>query len=494
MPGMHLPKFEKSAALSHHCGVCCKPLTNTSAINTCIGKHEVICTNYHFTFHFVGKAHQCQACTHAETLLQGRHRAIAELVHEFKTLYQSNPDTTAAENGGMITPPLQLEEPITPTKKLKKKEKKDLKRIEKAANRAKIVTQADIAELGEMMYPNGIGGTANVDSLLSEALSIKFQPSVFSEVRLMEKLMIPSGTTPNHTAEVDRVLNELEIQRPATDKEEARLWNKIRTKLREDMEITWNGSVQMKRRRIIYAQWVSQGAVDAMAQWAEDWDIGTGWKIDGGFYVTAAGKESEVETDTDVVVGAEESSEEDADVDDTATVTSSLSGLSIGKSRAPGTEKPKPPPLNSNIQMIKDERRGGSPRVERLVQTPRKLIYFRASDEDVAPSPGFRPIFVATDPENSMSKTPRAPPVLRIVPNGSTSPFPIMKESVAPSAPLDKPWNAVAAVEPRQKRKADTLAANPPPLRVMKITAPVQEEVDDGTWIAVEKKGKAKRA
>lgn len=441
-----------------------------------------------------GKAHQCQACTHAAALLQGRHRAIAEIVHEYKTLYPTNPATTAAENGGMIMPPLQFEESTTPAKKLKKKEKKDLKRVEKAANRAKIVTHADIAELGEIMYPNGIGGTGNVDSVLSEALSIKFQPSVFSEVRLMEKLMIPSGTTPNHTEEVDRAMKELEIQRSTMDKDETRLWDKIRVKMREDMEITWNGSVQMKRRRIIYAQWVSQGAVDAMAQWAEDWDIGTGWKIDGGFCVTAAGKEAEVDNDTDAVMGAEESSEEDADADDAATVTSSLSGLSIGKSRAPGAEKPQPPPLNTNIQMIKDERRGGSPRVERMVQTPRKLIYFRSPDEDIAPSPGFRPIFVATDLEESMLETPSAPPVLRIVANRGVSSPAVMKENVAPTAPLDKPWNAIATVETRQKRKADTLAANPPPLRVVKIMAPVEEEVDDGTWIAVGKKGKAKRA
>ncbi|KAE9968978.1 hypothetical protein BLS_005560 [Venturia inaequalis] len=455
MPGMHLPKFEKSAALR--------------------------------------KAHQCQACTHAEALLQGRHRAIAELVHEYKTLYPSNPATTSAENGGMITPPLQFDESNTPAKKLKKKEKKDLKRVEKAANRARIVTQADIAELGEIMYPNGIGGTGNVDSLLSEALSIKFQPSVFSEVRLMEKLMIPSSTTPNHTEEVDRVLKELEIHRSVTFKEEARLWDKIRTKLREDMEITWNGSVQMKRRRIIYAQWVSQGAVHAMAQWAEDWDIGTGWKIDGGFCVTAAGKEGEVELDADAVVGAEDDSEEDADIDDAATVTSSLSGLSIGKSRTTGAEYPRPP-VNVNIQMIKDERRGGSPRVERMVQTPRKITYFRNPDEDVAPSPGFRPIFVATNPEESMDETSRAPPVLRIVPGrGNPSPL-VMKENVAPTTPLEKPWNAIAAVEMRQKRKADALASGAPPLRVVKIMAPVEEEMDDGTWIPVGKKGKAKRA
>lgn len=388
----------------------------------------------------------------------------------------------------MITPPFQLEDSSTPSKKLKKKEKKDLKRVEKAANRAKIVTQADIAELGEIMYPDGIGGTANVDSLLSEALSIKFQPSVFSEVRLMEKLMIPSGTTPNYTEEVDRVLKELDIRRTTTaGKEETKLLEKMRAKLREDMETTWNGSVQMKRRRIIYAQWVSQGAVDAMAQWAEDWDIGTGWKINGGFCVTAAGKELEVETDADAVVGAEESSEEDADVDDAATVTSSLSGLSISTGRTPGAEKPKCPPLNVNIQMIKDERRGGSPKV---VRVPLKNNYPRTPDEYLVPSPRARPIFIATDPEED---TP-APPVLRIVPNRGMPSLSTMKENVAPTAPLNKPWNAIAAVENRQKRKADALAANPPPLRVVKIMAPVEEEVDDGTWIAVGKKGKAKRA
>jgi hypothetical protein len=38
--------------------------------------------------------------------------------------------------------------------------------------------------------------------------------------------------------------------------------------------------------------WVSQGAADAMAQWAEDWDIGTEWKDEGRSKVVADGRRS----------------------------------------------------------------------------------------------------------------------------------------------------------------------------------------------------------
>ncbi|QDS73379.1 hypothetical protein FKW77_007331 [Venturia effusa] len=498
---MHLPKFEKSAALSTFFDkfstppLWCLLQTTHKHIGDQYLHRQARSDMHELPFHIpLWKAHQCQACTHAETLLHNRHRDIAEYIHVFKTLYPTNPATTAIENGGMMTPPLQVEDLSTPARKLKKREKKDLKRVEKAATRAKIVTHADIAELGEIMYPNGIGGTGNVDSILSDALSIKFQPSVFSEIRLMEKLMIPSGTTPDYTEEVDRVLRELNIQKSAmADKEESRIWDKIRSKLREDMEITWNGSVQMKRRRIIYAQWVSQGAVDAMAQWAEDWDIGTGWKIDGGFCVTAAGKEDEVNAGADAIVGAEESSDgEDVDGDDAVTVTSSLSGLSIGKSHGPVVEKPIIPLPNVNIQMIKDERRGGYPMDDRVVRRPIKSKFFGASDEDVIPSPDFKPSFIANETDEETFQPVRAPAVLRIVPDGAATSLAMMKENIAPTVPLTKPWNEIGAAENRQKRKADVLAVHPWPPRILRITSPVEEEVDDGSWIAVGKKGKPK--
>lgn len=397
----------------------------------------------------------------------------------------------------MITPPLQLDDPSTPGKRLKKKEKKDLKRIERAANRAKIVTQADIEELGQIMYPTGIGGEGTVDSLLSDALSKKFQPSVFSEVGLMEKLILPSGTAPNHTQEVKRVLAELAIQKSTTaDKEEVKLWNAIRARLREDMEINWNGSVQMKRRRIIYAQWVSQGALDAMAQWAEDWDVGTGWKIDGGFKVeTLARSEDLSEPEGNAVLGTDESSEgEDVDGDDASTVTSSLSGLSIGASRphSSGLRKHLPPPINANIQMIKDDRRGGSPVVERMVKIPLKSYFGMSPGIESAPLSPFRPIFVASDPEAIPSKLP---PILRIVPDRGMPSYSMTKEIVTDTVPMSKAWNDVAA-DNRQKRKAEASAASPPPSRVLKITAPLEQEEDnddDGdAWIPVGKKGKAK--
>lgn len=45
--------------------------------------------------------------------------------------------------------------------------------------------------------------------------------------------------------------------------------------------------------------WVSQYAADAMAQWAEDWDIGTEWKVEDSSKVVADRKKERDESDED---------------------------------------------------------------------------------------------------------------------------------------------------------------------------------------------------
>lgn len=343
------------------------------------------------------------------------------------------------------------------------------------------------------MYPQGLGGEGNIDSELSQALAIKFQPSIFSEVGLMEKLMIPPGSPPDFVKEADRILGELGMQKPRTgEKEEVKLWEGIKEGLKDDLENNWNASFEMKRRRVIYAQWVSQGAVDAMAQWAEGWDLGTGWKIEGEIKGIAAGKEDPDEPEEYTGAGAEESSEgEDADVDDAATVTSSLSALSIRKNTLDFSVDTLSPQITQNAptQIIKDARRGGTPLVERMVQYPIDPDDYRIPDFETTP---FKSAFVGNNatPSNSASAPPK---ILRIVNDvtptrGIPSSRMMMKENVSPTIPMSKAWNAIAANN-TQKRKAEAVLLSPPPPRAVKITTPM--EVDD-SWTPVGKGRKAK--
>ncbi|RDW69486.1 hypothetical protein BP6252_08506 [Coleophoma cylindrospora] len=84
--GRTMFKWEDSPGLDHHCGICQKPFSKDSCKLTCVGKHAEPCYRYHQLLHFLGKAHECYACTTSDQMHYYRHKQIVILVRKIKEL------------------------------------------------------------------------------------------------------------------------------------------------------------------------------------------------------------------------------------------------------------------------------------------------------------------------------------------------------------------------------------------------------------------------
>ncbi|RDW80608.1 hypothetical protein BP5796_05306 [Coleophoma crateriformis] len=84
--GRTIFKWEDSPGLDHHCGICQKPFSKDSCKLTCVGKHAEPCYRYHQLLHFLGKSHECYACTTSDQMHYNRHKQIVILVRKIKEL------------------------------------------------------------------------------------------------------------------------------------------------------------------------------------------------------------------------------------------------------------------------------------------------------------------------------------------------------------------------------------------------------------------------
>lgn len=86
-------RWEDAASLEHACWQCPTKANSPRALQTCYGVHSMPCTSYHPTMHAVGAAHRCSGCVNTKEMHEARHREIAGLVAEYKSLESPEPET-----------------------------------------------------------------------------------------------------------------------------------------------------------------------------------------------------------------------------------------------------------------------------------------------------------------------------------------------------------------------------------------------------------------
>jgi hypothetical protein len=128
---------------------------------------------------------------------------------------------------------------------------------------------------------------------------------MFSEKRMLDTLMMPPRDQPDLEIEADRVIAAYGLHGPSSKTGRA-IAEQTRTAIKKDIDIQWHTELEMKKRRIMYAQWVTQGAIENMAQHYEDWDINSGertsrrWRGDSVDETTSHdAQEGEVESHLD---------------------------------------------------------------------------------------------------------------------------------------------------------------------------------------------------
>jgi hypothetical protein len=177
-------------------------------------------------------------------------RAIMTLVLAFKALTENLSTDASEEHSCFVC----------------KKARKQVKSITKAKARSQLVTGKHIQDLHLAIY-----GSQDKDGrALNEALSIKFKSSVFSEKLMMDKLIYYEQKEPDYEAESNLVMAAMKIKADDVtgndNKEIKKLVGKIRAAIKEDMSIKSNSDAEMRKRRAIYAHWVSKGATAKMAE------------------------------------------------------------------------------------------------------------------------------------------------------------------------------------------------------------------------------------
>lgn len=189
-------------------------------------------------------------CTRQETQQRNRHRDIVLLIRKY---HVENGDSGVVMDGLI---PTKITDSMPPSG-INKESNKPPKSTRRNYPELEIVRQCDYAQLFALVHGNA-SVASDADVALAKALAVNFLPNVFSEERMLDTLMAPPRDRPNLTKESNRVITALKLTKPAT-KDAAAIVSKIRAAIQEDIDITWNTEVEMKKRRLIYAQWVTQG-------------------------------------------------------------------------------------------------------------------------------------------------------------------------------------------------------------------------------------------
>jgi hypothetical protein len=430
--------------------------------------------------------------------------------------YLKENDEDSEKQDGLLSSPLTTLHP----EQLRKKERKAQKKATKSAVKLDVIRQSDLARLEFIIYPPE-DSTRNADEELANALAVKFLPNFFAEKRHLDTLMAPPKERSDFGVEADRVVTALEIKKPKS-KIARSLLDKIRTAIKEDIDKQWNTDLEMKKRRIIYAQWITQGAVEKMAEHYDDWDLNIGARTNRRYKGDELNSKSKngkkiIEDDLgDYIDGA---------ISDLADISRRTSLTSIMETETPIRRTSLPLSTRNKTSPLNDTRRGGN-----LLHPSTQLQHTPAErpqawgDENCAGTPETTrptlrilalPTYDKVSPWATLAKS--NPLDLSVKPPSTVSPS---QKSLtftdlhinSPSSAVSSPWmgpklksvwssrsTAPVVQSPHEHGPvADMLTSTPSKmastLRVIPKKVPVDGPVldDDGEWATVGTKGKVK--
>ncbi|KAI5373768.1 hypothetical protein J4E82_007581 [Alternaria postmessia] len=152
-------KWEDSEALKHHCGFCERPLSHPGARASCFGKHSEPCVRFHQAMFMRLRGHTCKYCMEIDEQHYRRHHDIAE---RLRAVYESCgevdwnivPDEFGPEERGRVREPGDVDTPLS------KRERKDAKRLVRAASRSRVITLEEIRYIDSVVH-SAEGTTSN---------------------------------------------------------------------------------------------------------------------------------------------------------------------------------------------------------------------------------------------------------------------------------------------------------------------------------------------
>lgn len=266
---------------NHHCAVCHTPLHHPCALKTCVGKHMVPCWRFHYSLQLPTSPQRCQYCTGADERHELRHRKIAELAKPLRNNNNSGHDALQDNtfSVGDVTPgetPLRgnAETPNRqrPSGNMRKKDRKELKRMTKAAARTCHITSEEVHLVWRIFHPD-----YDRDKPLDKQRAVVFHKHIEKLTDGYQNLSeIPM---PDFTSDVRRIVEELGVRGASANMNSDNV-SELKVLVTEDLKQFHLETLGIAERRREFLEWANRGALVRILNLFEDRDWKTGTKVE----------------------------------------------------------------------------------------------------------------------------------------------------------------------------------------------------------------------
>ncbi|KAH7350378.1 hypothetical protein BKA66DRAFT_290268 [Pyrenochaeta sp. MPI-SDFR-AT-0127] len=224
-------RWEDSPALKHHCGFCARPLNHPGALTSCFGIHHEPCHRFHQAMFMRLRAHTCAYCHTIDEAHWKRHREIAEvLLSIYKSCGEvewsvilSDPEERERHQeldaglADMVEEDYGLMLREAPPSK---RERKDIKKLARASNRSRVVTQDEIQHidsilhLGDGFWARDSDSPHNQEEVDEIEQHLRYNAHVYnkeSSHQELRKFMQLPGADVDFAVEIERILETIRI-------------------------------------------------------------------------------------------------------------------------------------------------------------------------------------------------------------------------------------------------------------------------------------------
>ncbi|KAL6165268.1 hypothetical protein ACJQWK_08506 [Exserohilum turcicum] len=310
-------KWEDSQALKHHCGFCERPLNHPGARVSCFGKHSEPCARFHQAMFMRLRGHTCQYCLSIDEAHYKRHQDIAE---QLRALYEScsevdwnivpsEPDTALRgrrrEFDRNADSSVEVEHRVIGDTLSSKRERKEAKRLARAASRPRVITQEEIRYVDSVIHSadgitsNDTDGPRNAEELDEIERQLRYHAHIYNTRRSRDGLKkladVPSDTSDvDFDAEMDRILDVFRIiellkrntnTRGLQGKELRKfltLVDGFKRAVVEDIVLVKKDTAEVRMRRAGYLRYIHRTSYDILEDRYSDKNWKTGEKITPG--------------------------------------------------------------------------------------------------------------------------------------------------------------------------------------------------------------------
>jgi hypothetical protein len=312
-------KWEDHQAM-HHCGVCNRVLTSKGAKNTCWGEHAEPCHRFHQILFMRNRGHTCDSCKIIEEAHYKRHQNIAELLRKIREVcgvagcliieVPRSAGDTASQGPRSASPP-DAAIPSPPDGKEKengnatKREKKEAKRLEKAASRTRFLTDQEYRYINEVLHPKAQVASdsspepMNLEEVHEIERNLRFNASTCYRRNVHTDQMKgylnnkspPSEEEIRIKASMDRVCDVFQItllekkneKNRGLQGKEMKEFNKLvvefRAALLDDYVLVYKDEMEIRMRRAAFLRYTNKGIVDKLLDRYNNRDWKTGLKL-----------------------------------------------------------------------------------------------------------------------------------------------------------------------------------------------------------------------